>query len=112
MGMPTKTLLSETGKLSINQMGLVSTLCCFNKIMQSKKPVPIFKKCSIKETRSGTKVQSQRTKTRRGTTDESFIERACKAFNSLPRDLRVFETTKSHKQKLKLWAKEKIPVKP
>ena len=110
--MPTKTLLSETGKLSVNQMGLISTLCCFNKIMSTKKPAPIYKKCEIKVTRSGTKVQTKRTRTKQGTTDESFIERACRAFNSLPQDLRVFETNKSHKQKLKNWAKEKIPVKP
>ena len=113
-GTPTRTLLSQCGWLSINQLTAYHSLILIFKVLSDQKPRYSHLKMSsefVHRTRQATGGAIKETRIfRQDAGSSSFIPRTSKLWNSVPVEIRKVEKIDQFKKIVKQWVEKNVPI--
>ena len=109
---PTEELLKSNNMMSIHQMGAVSILTTHRKILTTKKPTQLHRQLVKSEGRHGAVWKVDVKTPKLTTTGSNFIMKSTKLWNDVEIEVKETTSQESFKRKMKMWAKENIPIKP
>ena len=110
---PVRRLLTQCNWLSIKQLIFFHSALVVYRTSESGTPVYLAQYLSTDHplnTRQNTQGTIRLTGHHGAIVENSFLRRAARSYNIIPRDIRSARTVHSFKKKLKTWIKNNIPI--